>query len=85
MTLLCFKKPNIDFDFFNNIKRCDDILDEENYFFMILMIKGDTGCKYELQRNGKTRWHLINDIIVNQPLTAEDIMGKFWLGCLLGN
>mgnify|MGYP001159040081 FL=1 len=73
--LLRIEKPNIDFDFFNNIKRCDDILDEENYFFYGFNDKADTGRKYELQRNGKARWHLINDIIVNQPLTAEDIMG----------
>ena len=57
--------------------------DEENYFFYGFNDKADTGRKYELQRNGKARWHLINDIIVNQPLTAEDIMGgKFWCRCV---
>lgn len=73
--LLRIKEPDIDFDFFNKLKRCDDKLDEEEYFFYGFHDTTDTGRKYGLRRNGKARWHLINDSVSNQPLTALDLMG----------
>ncbi|RGN59246.1 MULTISPECIES: trypsin-like peptidase domain-containing protein [unclassified Bacteroides] len=73
--ILHIANPDISFDFMNNVKRCDDIIDEEKYFFYGYTELSKTGRIYELQRRGKSQWHLKSDNMVNQPKDAITLMG----------
>lgn len=74
--LLSIENPNIDLDFKNQVKRCDDLFDEEKYFFYGYPgSNGEKGRLYKLERRGKGKWHLIDDEINNQTLKPTDLMG----------
>lgn len=72
--ILQIENPEISFDFMNEVKRCDDIIDEEEYFFYGYTELSNTGRIYELQRRGKSQWHLKSDNMVNQPKDALTLM-----------
>ena len=69
------QNPNIEFNFADNIKRCDTQLDEEAYCFYGFTEPNKKGRLYQLRRTGKTQWHLVDDAITGQPLKAYTLMG----------
>lgn len=74
--LLVIEDPCIDFDFVNGIKRCDEIIDGETYFFYGFggPDAESHGRKFDIKQNGKENWHLENEMINNQSLTAMRLM-----------
>lgn len=74
--LLIIEKPNISFDYLNRIKRCDEIVDNDSFFFYGYggPHVDNYGRKFNIKHNGQNRWHLVDENISNQSLTAMRLM-----------
>lgn len=74
--LLKIEKPNINFDYLNRIKRCDEIVDNDSFFFYGYggPHVDNYGRKFNIKHNGQNRWHLVDENISNQSLTAMRLM-----------
>lgn len=74
--LLVIENPNIEFDFVNGIKRCDETFEGETYFFYGYggLYKNSQGRKFNIVQNGKQNWHLVGDLINNQSIEAMKLM-----------
>lgn len=74
--LLVIEDPNIEFDFVNGIKRCDETFEGETYFFYGYggLYKNSQGRKFNIVQNGKQNWHLVGDLINNQSIEAMKLM-----------
>lgn len=74
--LLVIEDPNIEFDFVNGIKRCDETFEGETYFFYGYggPYKNSQGRKFNIVQNGKQNWHLVGDLINNQSIEPMKLM-----------
>lgn len=72
--LIRIEKPSIDYNYWDLVKRCDILLKEESYFCYGFNENNPDGKQYNLLHNGKNQWHLVSDIITNQPIPAMKIM-----------
>lgn len=74
--LLKIEKPNINFDYLNNIKRCEEIVDDEKYFFYGYggPDKDGHGRIFYVTQHGQNQWHLKDENIASQNLPAMKLM-----------
>lgn len=74
--LLIIEKPNLKFDYLNKIKRCDEIVSDESFFFYGYggPDEDNHGRKFNIERNGQNQWHLVDENIANQSLPAMKLM-----------
>lgn len=74
--LLVIENPNVEFDFVNGIKRCDETFEGETYFFYGYggPDEKSQGRKFNIVQNGKQNWHLVGDSINNQNIEAMKLM-----------
>lgn len=74
--LLEIENPDLNFDYFNNVKRCDEIVTEDNFFFYGYggPDKDNHGRAYHISRTGQNQWHLIDENIASQSQPAMNLM-----------
>lgn len=74
--LLKIEKPSINFDYFNKIKRCDEIVEDDTFFFYGYggPNENNHGRKFTIKQNGQNRWHLVDENVSNQSLPAMKLM-----------
>lgn len=66
--------PSVSLSLFENVKRCDTQLDEETYYFYGYTQSNEQGRLYNVRRTGKNQWHLCDDAITNQDISAYQLM-----------
>lgn len=74
--LLEIEKPDWDFDYFNKVKRCDEIVNEDCFFFYGYGGPNQDchGRTYQITRKGQNQWHLIDENIASQSQPAMNLM-----------
>lgn len=76
--LLSVEKPNTNIDYSVIVKRCDELVDDEEYrFYGYGGLNTDGGRMFQVERRGPSLWHLVDDNINNQDLTAMNLIGGF--------
>ena len=74
--LLIIEKPNLKFDYFNKVKCCDEIIEDESFFFYGYggPDENNHGRMFNVVRKGQSQWHLVDENIANQSLPAMKLM-----------
>ena len=75
--LMIIETPNLKFDYLNKVKCCDEIIADESFFFYGYGGPDvDThGRMFNVVRKGQNQWHLVDENIANQSLSAMKLMG----------